>query len=157
MTQTQKMRAVGVLLVILGITTLIVGIVTLFETRWVVEPLHYADVRYLRGYRTSSTIHVIATDGRIYRLPQRLLPNGFDGPALASRLREERTAIAHVSGGESPFWFGYPTIDSFETSTLKLEAAPLSRTRAGVALILGPALAVGGVLLVRRQRGRQIP
>jgi len=157
MTQTQKVRAIGVLLVVLGITTLIVGIVTLSETTWVVDPLHYAEVRYLGGYRASSTIHIISTDGRTYRLPRRLWPSQFDGPALAARLREERTAIAHMSGGENPFWFGYPRIDSFETATLKLEAPPLSRSRAGVSLILGPALAAGGVLLVRRRRDRQVP
>lgn len=147
-----RRRAIGALLVVLGIVTTVIGIVTLFETQWVVDPLRYTDVRYRRGYRTSPVIHVVAEDGRIYRLPERVWRDRFEGPSLAARLREERVAAAHVSGGTHLFWFGYPRIDRFETATLTLEAPPLRRSRAGVPLLLGPALAVGGLLLVRRRR-----
>lgn len=136
----------------LGIVTTVIGIVTLFETQWVVDPLRYPDVRYLRGYRSSPTIHIVAEDGRIYRLPARVWRERFDGPTLAARLREERVAAARVTGGTHLFWFGYPRIDRFETATLTLEAPPLPRSRAGVPLLLGPVLAVGGLLLVRRRR-----
>jgi len=134
---------------------MVIGIATLFESQWVVDPLRYTDARYRRGYRTSPAIHIVAEDDRIYRLPERLWRDRFDGPSLAARLREERVAAAHVSGGTNRLWFGYPTIDRFETATLTLDAPPLPRSRAAVPLLLGPVLAVAGLVLARRMRDRR--
>jgi hypothetical protein len=152
MTQTQRLLAIGVLLLLLGVVTGIVGVVGLFETRWVVDPLVYHDVRYLRGYRTGPTIHVVADDGHIYRLPERLWPEEYDGPALVARLDTEETARARVVGGEPAFWFGYPRIEYFETPTLTLQAPAPSAARSAVPLIAAPALVAGGLLLLRYRR-----
>jgi hypothetical protein len=153
MKQRQPLRGIGVLLVLLGIVAGIVGVVGLFETRWIVDPLEYHDVRYLEGYRTGPSIHIVAKSGQIYRLPERLWPEDYDGPALVARLAEESSARAEAVGGTRQFWFGYPRIESFETPTLTLTAPPVSRARSRAPLLAAPLFAVSGLFLLRWLRG----
>jgi hypothetical protein len=153
MHQKQRIVAIGVVLVLLGIVATIVGIIATQETRWVVDPLHYREVTFLPGY-PSGTIHITASDGRIYRLPGRLWDAQYDGAELARRLREEDTAVALVVGGENQLLFGYPTIESFEIPSLRLDAPPAGRARILVGVIGGPTVAILGVVLVRRARRR---
>jgi hypothetical protein len=157
-TQVQRLRVLGVVLILLGISTTVLGVVRLFETEWDVDPLRYEDVQYLGGYRAASSIHIVSDDGQTYRLPRRLWPEGVNSFDLVARLREERTAIARVTGGENRFWFGYPIITYLETASLTLEASPQGPLRTTVLLLLGPVLAIGGVLVGRRVRdGRSGP
>ena len=146
--QRRQLLAVGYLLVLTGVVTTVLGVVGLLETRWVVDPLRYEAVEYLRGYHGISSIHLISGEGR-YRLPPRLWPEGVSGTELAARLREEDTAVVRVVGGDSQFWFGYPVIEYFETATLILEAPPVGRSRALILLVVGPFLAAGGIRLVQ--------
>jgi hypothetical protein len=94
----------------------------------------------------------VADDGHIYRLPERLWPEEYDGPALVDRLDTEESARARVVGGEPAFWFGYPSIEYFETSTLMLQAPAPSAARSAVPLIAAPILAAGGLFLLRYLR-----
>ena len=154
MRQHQRVFAVGVVLVLLGIVMTIGSIITTQETRWVVDPLQYREVTFLPGYR-NETIHIIALDGRIYRLPAGLWDAQYDGRDLTQRLSEDDTAVARVRGGDNRLLFGYPTIESFETASLRLEAPPAGRARIFVGIVGGPVLAVVGFALARRARGRR--
>ena len=153
MRQKRRVFAIGVVLVFLGVVTTMVGIIAAQETRWVVDPLQYREVTFLPGYPTG-TIHITASDGRIYRLPAGLWDAQYDGRDLTQRLSEEDTAVARVRGGDNRLLFGYPTIESFETASLRLEAPPAGRARIVVGMVGGPTLAVAGFVLARRARGR---
>jgi len=146
--------AIGGLFVIAGLVTIVVGVVSLLETRWVVDPLRYESVEYHGGFRSTGSIHITSTEGLIYRLPARLWPEGLSGVELAARLREENTAVVRVVGGQRRFWFGYPTIEYFETPTLTLEAPPTSGSSVVLVLLLGAAEVFGGAYLVWAIRRR---
>ena len=154
--QSQRVFAIGVVLVLLGIVMTIVSTIASQETRWVVDPLHYREVIFLPAYPVG-TILLTASDGRIYRLPARLWGAVYDGPELARRLRREDTAVVRVRGGDNRFLFGYPTIESLETRSLQLEAPPPGRARLVVGILGGATLAVVGFLLARRARRRSRP
>ena len=153
MRQSQRVFAIGVVLVLLGIVTTIVSTIATQETRWVIDPLQYREVTFLPGYRTAA-IHITASDGRIYRLPARLWDAHYDGPELTQLLSEEDTAIARVIGGDDRLLFGYPTIEYFETRSLRLDAPQRGRGRIFVGMFGGPPLAVVGFVLARGARRR---
>jgi hypothetical protein len=151
MRQKQRVFQIGVVLVLLGITVTIVGIIAAQETQWVVDPLRYQDVAFLPGYPTG-TIHITASDGQVYRLPARLWDAEYDGLELTRRLGEGNTAVVRVRGGNNRLWFGYPTIEFLETQSLRLEAPPVGRARTFVAVLAGPLLSAAGLVLARRAR-----
>jgi len=154
MKQRTRLLAIGGLLVLTGLVTIIVGVVSLLETRWVVDPLRYESVDYHGGFRSAGSIHITAVDGLIYRLPARAWPEELSGAELAARLRQDHTAVARVAGGQSRFWFGYPTIEYLETPTLTLEAPADRRSTTLLAALLGAAEFIGGIYLLRAKRRR---
>lgn len=60
--------------------------------------------------------------------------------------------MARVVGGERQFWFGYPSIEYFETPILTLQAPSPSAARSAVPLLATPVLAAGGLFVLRYLR-----